>query len=272
MLNEYFVLKNGVHMPKLGLGTFKIENGDVTKQAVLWALESGLRHIDTAAIYRNEESVGEAIKECGIPREELFITTKLWNNVHAYDDALQAFEESCEKLGVDYLDLYLIHWPKELNTEAWRALEDLYLAKKIRAIGVSNFKEHHIDEIYAMCRIEPMVNQVEFHPQYQQETLRQYCKERNILITGWGPFMQGQLFDKEVILELAKKYNKTPGQIALRWHYQQDVVLIPKSIKKERICENYEIFDFVLTKEDLQLIEALNTQTRIGPDPDTITF
>lgn len=272
MLQETFQMHNGVQIPKVGFGTFKIADGEITKQAVLWALEAGIRHIDTAAIYGNEESVGAAIKESGIPREEIFITTKLWNNQHAYDDAINAFETSCEKLGVDYIDLYLIHWPKEQNTEAWCALEDLYEAKKIRAIGVSNFKEHHLDEIYAMCRIQPMMNQVEFHPQFQQESLRAYCEARDILITGWGPLMQGQIFSKEVIQQLAEKHQKTMSQITLRWHYQQGVVQIPKSIKKERILENIEIFDFELSEDDLQQINTLNTHTRIGPDPDTITF
>ncbi|MGL5977912.1 MAG: aldo/keto reductase [Erysipelotrichaceae bacterium] len=272
MLLDSYTMHNGVTIPKVGFGTFKIEDGEVTKQSVLWALQQGIRHIDTAAIYQNEESVGEAIKTSGIAREEIFLTTKLWNDKHAYDDAIEAFETSCKKLGVDYIDLYLVHWPKELNTEAWRALEDLYLAKKIRAIGVSNFKEHHLDEILAMCRIKPMMNQVEFHPQFQQESLRSYCDAQDILITGWGPLMQGKIFEKEVMQTLAEKYNKTISQITLRWHLQKGVVLIPKSIKEHRIAENIDIFDFVLAEEDMNLIDTLNTATRIGPDPDTITF
>lgn len=272
MLTIYNELSNGVKIPKLGFGTFKVEDGRQTVEAVRTALELGYRHIDAAAIYQNEESVGQGIKESGVPREEIFITSKVWNTDQGYESTLKAFETSLKKLGTDYLDLYLIHWPKALNKETWRALEKLYEDGKVRAIGVSNFKEHHLIDLMETAKIKPMVNQVEFHPQLSQPQLLKFCKENNIQVVAWGPLMQGQLAKFELLKELSKKYNKTEAQIVLRWDIQQGVVTIPKSINPERIKSNIDIFDFELTEEDMRKISMLNTEERIGPDPDKITF
>ena len=272
MLNSYNLLSNGVKMPVLGFGTFKVPDGKQTVEAVRTALEIGYRHIDTAAIYKNEDSVGQAIKESGVPREEIFLTSKVWNSDQGYESTLKAFEQSLERLDTDYLDLYLIHWPKALNKETWRALEKLYKDGRVRAIGVSNFKEHHLEEIMEVAEIKPMVNQVEFHPQLAQPELLHFCKVNDIQVVAWGPLMQGKIFEFELIKELAEKYNKTIAQVALRWDIQNGVVTIPKSINPVRIKGNSEIFDFQITEEDMQRIAMLNTGERIGPDPDKITF
>lgn len=271
MLTESTILHNGVKMPWLGFGTFRIESGEITKNAVLEALRIGYRHIDTAKVYENEKSVGEAIKESGIPREDIFLTTKVWNTDQGYEETLKAFNKSLEKLGTDYLDLYLIHWPKDKNIETWKALEKLYKEKKIRAIGVSNFKIHHLEELFKETEIIPMVNQVECHPQFPQNELKAFCVKHKIQLEAWGPLMQGKIFDKTLIKELAQKYQKTIAQIALRWQIQRGVVVIPKSITPSRIKENSEIFDFTLSNEDMELINSLEGD-RIGPDPDKITF
>lgn len=272
MLNVYSELSNGVKIPKLGFGTFRVEDGKQTIEAVRTALEAGYRHIDAASIYDNEESVGQGIKESGVPREEIFITSKVWNSDQGYENTLNAFELSLKKLATDYLDLYLIHWPKELNKETWRALEKLYQDGRVRAIGVSNFKEHHLIDLLKNAEIKPMVNQVEFHPQLAQPELLKFCQENNIQVVAWGPLMQGQLTKFALLKELSEKYNKTAAQIVLRWDLQQGVVTIPKSIKPERIKSNTDIFDFELTEEDIKKISMLNTGERIGPDPDKINF
>lgn len=272
MFNESVVLSNGVKMPILGLGTFKVKDGIETVESVKAALQMGYRHIDTAAIYGNEEGVGQGIKESGVQREEIFLVSKVWNTDQGYESTLKAFETSLAKLGTTYLDLYLIHWPKALNIETWKALEELYKSGRIRAIGVSNFKEHHLKAVVEEAEIVPMVNQVEFHPQLAQPELHAYCKEHNIQLEGWGPLMQGKIFEVPMMQELADKYGKTIAQIALRWHIQMGVVAIPKSIKASRIASNAEIFDFEITKEDMDRIALLNTGERIGPDPDHITF
>lgn len=272
MLTSYNLLSNGVKMPVLGFGTFKVKDGKQTVEAVRTALEVGYRHIDAAAIYNNEESVGQGIKESEVPREEIFLTSKVWNSDQGYESTLKAFDLSLEKLGTDYLDLYLIHWPKELNKETWRALEKLYKDGRVRAIGVCNFKEHHLEELMKDAEIKPMVNQVEFHPQLAQPELLKYCKDNDIQVVAWGPLMQGQIFKFELMKELAQKYNKTVAQITLRWDIQNGVVTIPKSIDPARIKGNSEIFDFEITEEDMKKIEELNTGERIGPDPDKINF
>jgi len=272
MLNKYNLLSNNVKMPVLGFGTFKVEDGKQTADAVRQALEIGYRHIDAAAIYNNEEGVGQGIKESGVPREEIFLTSKVWNTDQGYENTLKAFEVSLEKLGTDYLDLYLIHWPKDLSKETWKALEKLYKDGRVKAIGVSNFKEHHLKEIMKDAEINPMVNQVEFHPQLAQPELLKLCKANGIQVVAWGPLMQGKIFKVELMKELAKKYNKTIAQITLRWDIQSGVVTIPKSTNPVRIKGNSEIFDFEITKEDMQRISILNTGERIGPDPDKIDF
>lgn len=266
------ILSNGVIMPMRGFGTFKIKDGDEVKKAVTDALQAGYRHIDTAAIYGNEVGVGDAIKESGIDRTEIFLVSKVWNSDQGYDKTKEAFKLSLEKLKTDYLDLYLIHWPKELNMDTWRAMEELYLEGKIKAIGVSNFKEHHLEEIMKSAKIIPMVNQVELHPQFPQHDLHEYCNKYDIKLTAWAPLMQGEIFSKEVMKALAEKKNKSIAQIALRWAYQMNIITLAKSINKDRIRNNYDIESFELSEEDMNRINALNTGKRIGPDPDKIDF
>nr|WP_242003471.1 aldo/keto reductase [Culicoidibacter larvae] len=263
-------LNNGVEIPQLGFGTFKIEDGKPVIDAVTTALETGYRHIDTAAVYKNEDGVGTALHESGIRRDELFVTTKLWNRDQGYDSALRAFDESMKKLKLDFVDLYLIHWPTdmELISESWRALERLYKDGVVRAIGVSNFKEHHLKPILENCEVRPAANQVEFHLTLQQDQLLQYCNQQDIAIEAWSPLMQGTFGDIELVNQLADKYGKTPAQIILRWDIQKQVITIPKSVTPSRIKENFDIFDFVLSNEDMALLGQLNTETRIGPDPD----
>ncbi|MCY6482960.1 aldo/keto reductase [Clostridium aestuarii] len=271
-IKDCTVLNNEVKMPWLGFGTFKVEDGNKIVDAVKKALEIGYSHIDTAAIYGNEAGVGQAIKESGIKREEIFLVSKVWNSEQGYESTLRAFDESLNKLNTDYLDLYLIHWPKELTKETWKALEKLYKEGRVRAIGVSNFKVHHLKELMEDAEIMPMVNQVEFHPQFPQTELIEFCKKNNIQLTAWGPLMQGKIFELPLMKELAQKYNKSIAQIALRWDLQMGVVTIPKSIKSERIKSNSEIFDFEISDEDMKRISELNTGVRIGPDPDNIDF
>jgi len=270
---ESATLHNGVKMPYLGLGVYKVSEGEEVEFAVKTALAYGYRSIDTAAFYQNERGVGKAIRESGVPREDVFITTKVWNDSHGFENTLKAFEESREKLGVDYIDLYLIHWPvKGKYKETWKALEHLYREKKVRAIGVSNFHIHHLEDLMADCEIKPMVNQIEFHPKLTQRELLAYCQKHDIQVEAWSPLMRGNYFDHPTLTELAKKYNRTVAQIILRWDIQQKVVTIPKSVNADRIKENAQIFDFELTEEEMEQIAAMNENLRFGPDPDNFNF
>lgn len=270
-LKDTVTLHNGVEMPWLGLGVFKVQEGEEVIQSVKAAIQNGYISIDTAAIYGNEEGVGQAIKESGVPREDLFITTKLWNSEQGYESTLKAFDESMEKLGLDYLDLYLIHWPgKDKYKETWKAFEKLYKDGRVRAIGVSNFLVHHLEDLIATAEIKPMVNQVEFHPHLTQEDLRAYCKKEGIQLEAWSPLKQGQLLDNPVLKEIAEKHNKSVAQVILRWDLQHGVVTIPKSIKEHRIIENSSIFDFELSAEDMERIDQLNQDSRAGSHPDTM--
>lgn len=270
-LKDTVTLHNGVEMPWLGLGVFKVQEGEEVIQSVKAAIQNGYISIDTAAIYGNEEGVGQAIKESGVPREDLFITTKLWNSEQGYESTLKAFDESMEKLGLDYLDLYLIHWPgKNKYKETWKAFEKLYKDGRVRAIGVSNFLVHHLEDLIATAEIKPMVNQVEFHPHLTQEDLRAYCKKEGIQLEAWSPLKQGQLLDNLVLKEIAEKHNKSVAQVILRWDLQHGVVTIPKSIKEHRIIENSNIFDFELSAEDMERIDQLNQDSRAGSHPDTM--
>lgn len=271
-ITDAAVLNNGVRMPWLGLGVFQVADGEEVINSVRWALEAGYRSIDTAAGYQNETGVGTAIKESGIPREELFITTKLANKDQGYESTLKAFEESRRKLGVDYIDLYLIHWPgRDKYKETWRAFEKLYNEGYIRAIGVSNFQIHHLESLKESSGIIPAVNQVEFHPLLTQKELLAYCKREGIQLEAWSPIMKGNL-DLPILQDLAAKYGKTPAQIVLRWDLQLGVVTIPKSVRKERILENADIFDFELSEEDMRAIDTLNKDHRFGPHPDEFLF
>jgi methylglyoxal/glyoxal reductase len=272
-LKDTVKLHNGVEMPWFGLGVFKVENGSEATESVKAAIKNGYRSIDTAAVYKNEEGVGIGIKESGVAREELFITSKVWNEDQGYETTLAAFEKSLERLQLDYLDLYLIHWPgKDKYKDTWRALEKLYKDGKIRAIGVSNFQVHHLEELLKDAEIKPMVNQVEFHPRLTQKELRDYCKAQGIQLEAWSPLMQGQLLDNEVLTQIAEKHNKSVAQVILRWDLQHEVVTIPKSIKEHRIIENADIFDFELSQEDMNKIDALNKDERVGPNPDELLF
>lgn len=276
-LQATITLYNGVKMPWFGLGVFKVEEGPELVNAVKFAIKQGYRSIDTAAIYGNEEGVGQAIREAineyGITREELFITSKVWNSDLGYESTLAAYETSLGKLGLDYLDLYLIHWPKEDKySQAWRALETLYKEGKVKAIGVSNFQVHHLEKIMQDAEIKPMVNQVEYHPRLTQQEVKAFCDQHGIQFEAWSPLMQGQLFDNPLLKDLANKYNKTVAQVILRWDLQNGVVTIPKSTKEHRIIENSNLFDFELTTEDMDRISSLNENHRVGPDPDNIDF
>ncbi|WP_088014549.1 aldo/keto reductase [Gottfriedia acidiceleris] len=276
-MNNVVKLNNGLEMPVIGLGVFQVEDGQVVIDSVKAAIRNGYRSIDTAAIYQNEEGVGqgirEALEENGLKREDLFITSKVWNADLGYQLTIDAFELSLKKLGLDYLDLYLIHWPVEGKyVESWKALETLYKNGKVKAIGMSNFQIHHLKEVMANAEIMPMINQVELHPMLSQVELREFLKENSIQVEAWAPLMQGQLFENETLLQIANKYNKSIAQVVLRWHLQNGIVIIPKSIKEHRIQENVNIFDFELTEEDMNQINALNQNHRVGPDPDNFDF
>lgn len=266
-------LNNGVEMPWLGLGVFKAKDGKEVENAVTAALNNGYRSIDTAAVYDNERGVGNAITESDVPREEVFLTSKVWNTNQGYRSTHEAFEESLEKLQTDYLDLYLIHWPKgKLSVETWKAMEEIYKKGAVRAIGVSNFLVHHLKEFFPECKVIPAVNQFEFHPRLAQPELLNYCTDKGIQPEAWSPIMRGKVNEIAELRELAEKYEKTPVQIVLRWDIQKGVVTIPKSVTPERIISNSEIFDFELSKEDVAKIDTLNKNLRTGPHPDFISF
>lgn len=276
-LQDTTTLHNGVEMPWFGLGVSNINEGAEVINAVKAAISHGYRSIDTAALYGNEEGVGqgirESIKESGISREEIFVTSKVWNSDLGYESTIAAYETSLKKLGLDYLDLYLVHWPvEEKYKEAWRALETLYKEKRVKAIGVSNFHIHHLEELLKDAEITPMINQVEFHPHLTQKELHNFCKEHSIQLEAWSPLMQGGLLEHPVLVEIASKTEKTVAQVILRWDLQNEVVTIPKSIKEARIIQNSQIFDFELTEDDMERISALNENRRVGPDPDNFDF
>lgn len=265
-------LLNGVLMPKLGLGVWRSQEGEETENAVAAALKAGYRLIDTASLYENEASVGRAVRASGLPRDQVFVTTKMWNNEQGYDETLKAFERSMERLKLDYVDLYLVHWPVPGKYKTtYRALEKLYEEGKVRAIGVSNFLEHHLEDLMGSCRIKPMVNQVEMHPLLTRKPLLEFCKREGIQVESWRPLMKGGL-DLPLLRELADKYGKTPAQIVIRWHLQLGVVTIPKSVHADRIRENGQVFDFRLSREDMERIDALNEDHRFGADPDHVDF
>lgn len=268
-----FELRNGVQMPYLGLGTYLSNNDQEVVDAVKSALQLGYRHIDTATAYKNEEGVGKGIRESGVDRSEIFLVTKVWNDDQGYEETLKAFDASLERLGVDYLDLYLIHWPvKGKYKDTWRALEHLYAQKKIKAIGVSNFLKHHLEDVMSDCKVVPMVNQMEFHPHLVQQELIDFCVDNGIQYESWSPFMQGKVFKLDICSDLAEKYNKSVAQIILRYNLQKGVVAIPKSVHAKRIASNADIFDFELSNEDIAFLDGMETGERTGPDPDNFNF
>lgn len=280
-LKDTYALSNGVNIPCVGFGTWQTPNGETATNSVLEAIRCGYRHIDTAACYGNEESVGKAIKLSGINREELFVTSKLWNTNQGYESTLKAFNKTITDLDLDYLDLYLIHWPvvkghkddwKESICETWKAFEELYSEGKVRAIGVSNFKPHHLKVIFENCNIKPMVNQIELHPSHNQDETVQFCRDNNILVEAWGPLSTGRIFKVKEMQDIADKYSKSIAQITLRWHIQNEILPLPKSVTPSRIKENSMIFDFELLKEDMELIQNLKGCEGSGIDPDNINF
>ena len=272
-LQGTFELHNGVQMPYFGLGVYLTKDGNEVINAVKEALNHGYRHVDTAAIYNNEEGVGAGIRQSNVDRKEMFLVSKVWNTDQGYDSTLKAFDASLKRLGTDYLDLYLIHWPKgELSKETWKAMERLYKEKRVRAIGVSNFMQHHLEELLTSAETVPMVNQMEFHPYLVQQDLVDFCQSKGIQYEAWSPLMQGNIFDLDSMKRMAAKYNKTIAQIVLRWDLQKGVVTIPKSSNKNRIIANADIFNFELAEEDIQALDDLDRGKRFGPDPDNFDF
>ena len=265
-------LHNGVEMPYFGLGVWQSQDGDEVVNAVKYALAAGYVHIDTAAIYKNEEGVGEGVRQSGMKREDIFITSKVWNSDMREGKTIEACETSLQKLGTDYLDLYLIHWPVGGYQAVWKDMEQLYKDGKVKAIGVSNFLKHHLEDLLPSANVVPMVNQMEFHPRLVQQDLVDFCSSNKIQYEAWSPLMQGKIFDMPEMKSMAEKYGKTIAQIVLRWDLQKGVVTIPKSVKKERIEGNSDIFDFELEAADVELIDQLDRGERVGPDPDNFDF
>ena len=274
-------LSNGVEIPILGFGTYKIEDDKVAVNSVREAIKTGYRHIDTASFYKNEENVGngirEGLKHTGLKRKDIFVTTKVWNTEQGYENTLNAFSNSLQRLNMDYVDLYLIHWPvtkdyadewQDRIKETWKAMEKLYNEGKIRAIGVSNFLVHHLEELISGCEIEPMVNQIEFHSGHNQKETVEFCKKHEIVVEAWSPLGRGVILENEFLSEIAKRYNKTIAQICIRWIIQQDIVALPKSVTQKRIKSNFEIFDFELSGEDMDKITNMEPAGYTGSDPN----
>jgi diketogulonate reductase-like aldo/keto reductase len=264
-------LNNGIAIPWVGFGVFQVPPGEVTYRSVTMALEAGYRHVDTASIYGNELSVGEAVRASGVPREELFITTKVWNQDQGYEKTLKAFEASRTRLGLDRIDLYLIHWPvpsKGRFKDTYRAMEKLYHDGVVRAIGVSNFLVHHLEELLKAAAVKPVINQVEFHPFLYQPKLLDFCKRNDIRLEAWSPLTRGRFLDHTVIRGIAERHGRTPAQVLLRWDLKHEVVTLPRSTKENHIKENARIFDFELSGEDMKTLDSLDEDRRIGPDPN----
>ncbi|MCE4046787.1 aldo/keto reductase [Lysinibacillus fusiformis] len=271
-------LNNGLKMPLVGYGVFRVPEGEDLAEAVKTAIAKGYRSIDTAQVYRNEESVGRgiraAIEEGLVTREELFITSKVWNDGLSYEETLAAYDSSLEKIGLDYLDLYLVHWPGiDTNyVEVYKALEKIYQDGRVRSIGVSNFHVHHLEKLLKETKVIPVINQIEFHPHLTQEEVRAYCTDKDIQVEAWSPLMNGALLEEALIQELASKYDKTPAQIVLRYDVQHNVVTIPKTMTATRMEENLDVFDFTLTDGEMAQLDALNDGLRCGPDPEKFNF
>ncbi|MCL2421625.1 MAG: aldo/keto reductase [Defluviitaleaceae bacterium] len=278
---EYVKLNNGLEMPMLGFGVFKVDEGQEGIDVVKYALEAGYRSIDTAAIYGNEKSVGAAMKQSGVPRGDIFLTTKLWNEVQRTGDVEAAFAQSLKDLDTDYVDLYLIHWPvKGRYVDSWLALEKIYKSGRAKSIGISNFNQHHIEDIKKVWSVVPVMNQIEMHPRLTQKPLIEFCKNMDIIPQSWSPLggtswegdMRDSLLENDVIKAIGAKYGKSTAQVILRWNIDLGIVTIPKSVTPSRIKDNIDIFDFALTAEDIAAIDALNKDQRVGPDPDTFNF
>ncbi len=280
-LQDMYTLANDVQIPCIGFGTWQTPDGETAINSVKAALKAGYRHIDTAACYGNESSVGQAIKESGVPREEIFVTSKVWNTERGYEKTLAAFETTRAKLDLDYVDLYLIHWPaaanqfenwKEINAQTWRALEELYIKGKVKAIGVSNFLPHHLEALLEGAKVVPMVNQIEYHPGFMQAESVAFCKAHNILVEAWSPLGTGNVLNNETLIMMAQKYSKTVAQICIRWVLQHGLLPLPKSVTESRIIENTEVFDFEIKDEDMAIIDAIPFCGGAGINPDAINF
>lgn len=281
-MNDYYEMENGVKIPCIGFGTYQIESGDTAATAVEEAIEAGYRHIDCAAAYKNEASVGlgisNGLKSVHLTREEIFVTSKLWNSEQGYDSTLKAFEKTLKDLNLDYLDLYLIHWPmtkmnaknwEEVNIQTWKAFERLYEEKLVRAIGVSNFMKNHLQNLFDNGNLSPMVNQIEIHPGFEQKEITQFSKEKGMVVEAWSPLGSGSLFQSKQVGKLAEKYHKSIAQLGIRWNLQKGNLPIPKSIKSKRIAENAEVFDFAIEESDMSILDSLQGCGRSGPDPVT---
>ncbi len=279
---ENYTLSNGVQIPVIGYGTWQALEGETAYQAIQAALAAGYTHIDTAAVYGNEKSIGRAIKDAGVDRASLFITSKVWNTERGYEKTHQAFEKTLSDLGTDYLDLYLIHWPANaqqfpeqsaaLNAETWRALEELYQAGRIKAIGVSNFLVHHLETLLSTAQIVPMVNQIEFHPGFMQESVVAFCTAHNILVQAWAPLGTGKMLGNETLISIANKYEVSTAQLCIKWCLQHGTLPLPKSVTPTRMQENKAVFDFTISDADMQTIDALPYIGGSGLNPDTIAF
>ena len=273
-IQSTITLNNGTVIPQVGLGVFQTPDGDTTVNAVQTALENGYRHIVTAMIYRNEASVGEGIRRAGLPRGDFFVTTKLWNDDIRAHRGKDAFQESLDRLELDYVDLYLIHWPADGWQQAWDDLQEIYASGRAKAIGVSNFQKHHIDELLANSDVLPAVDQIESSPQFTNHELIGQLRSKGIVAEAWSPLggTGGNLLGSPVLTEIGAKYGKSAAQVVIRWHIQRGVVVLPKSTHAERIKQNFDVFDFNLTSEDMTAITALNTGKRNGADPDNFDF
>lgn len=266
-------LNNGIEMPQFGLGVYKAANGTEVTTAVEAAIQAGYTLIDTASFYQNESGVAAGVKNSGINREDIFLTSKVWNTDQGYESTLNAFKRTLKELEVEYLDLYLIHWPVgDRFLDTWRAFEKLYKEGYIKAAGVSNFQIHHLEKLLANSSLVPAVNQVELHPRLTQIELRDYCQQKNIQVESWSPLGRGRLLHEPTIEYVAKKYEKTPAQIIIRWHLQNELVVIPKSVTPERIAENADVFNFELSGEDMNVLNQLNMNERFGQHPDHFKF
>lgn len=278
---KVYKLKNGVTVPQVGFGTWQIKEGELAFNAVSTALEVGYRHIDTAAVYGNEVSVGKAINQSNLKREEIFVTSKLWNSDRGYEETLKAFEVSLKKLNLEYMDMYLLHWPanakqfdnwRDINASSWKALEKLYEEGKVKAIGVSNFMKEHLEALLPTATIKPMVNQIEFHPGFMQEDTIALCEKESILIEAWSPLGSGKMLDNEVLIAIAKKYNVSVAQLCIRWVLQKGHLPLPKSVTPERIKNNLDVYGFIISDEDVNRIDALPYIGGSGLNPSEVEF
>jgi diketogulonate reductase-like aldo/keto reductase len=280
-MTKTYKLNNGIEIPSIGFGTWQTPDGDTAKNAVIEAIKAGYRHIDTAAIYRNEEGVGEGVKECEVPRKELFLTTKVWNKARGYDLTMSSFERSIEKLKTDYIDLLLIHWPAnakqfnnwaEINSSTWKAMEELYEQGVLKAIGVSNFLTHHLESLFTKANVKPAVNQIEFHPGFMQKEVVSFCKKEDIIIEAWSPLGTGKLLQNETLKEIAEQKKASVAQVCIKWALQHGTLPLPKSVTPSRIKENISLEHFNLSQEHMAKIDALPFIGGSGLNPDTVDF